>query len=117
MLCFSYRDFRSSTGPNYSPTVTYWNVLVARLAFILIFEHLIFFIVYLIQWFIPDVPKDVQEKIKHERFIDQRERWASKSTQIRLKSAVQSSQVRNEDPTTNHLGGNETYLQRRTNRK
>jgi hypothetical protein len=100
MLCFSYRDFRSSIGPNYSPTVTYWNVLVARLAFILIFEHVIFFIVYLIQWFIPDVPKDVQEKIKHERFLDQRERWSSKTTQERLKSAV-----------------NETSLQRRTNRK
>jgi hypothetical protein len=57
----------------------YWNVTAARLAFIVVFEHVIFFIIYVMQWLVPDVPKSVQDKIAHERSIDQKERWASKS--------------------------------------
>lgn len=62
--------------------MTYWNVLAARLAFIIVFEHLIFFIVYLIQWIVPDVPKKIKEKIDHERFLDQSERWANKDEKL-----------------------------------
>ena len=57
----------------------YWNVTAARLAFIVVFEHLIFFIIYVMQWLVPDVPKSVQDKIARERFIDQQERWSSRS--------------------------------------
>lgn len=73
-----YRDFRESTGPSYAHTLTHWNVLAARLAFIVVFEHLVFFIIYLMQWLVPNVPKKIEEKIKHERFIDQMERWTTK---------------------------------------
>ena len=72
---FSYRDFRATTAPNYEPTLTFWNLLAARLAFVILFEHLLFFIVALIQWLIPDVPKDVENRIKHEQFLDQQARW------------------------------------------
>ena len=57
-FCLSYRDFRESTGPYYSHTAVYWNVVAARLAFIIVFEHVIFFIVYLLQWLVPDPPLD-----------------------------------------------------------
>ncbi|UJR10628.1 hypothetical protein I4U23_014825 [Adineta vaga] len=72
-----YRDFRESVGPSYSQTTLYWNILAARLAFIIIFEHCIFFIIYIMQWLVANVPKNVQNKIDRERFIDQRERWTS----------------------------------------
>lgn len=87
-LLNSYRDFRNSTGPNYDQTVVYWNVTSARLAFIIVFEHVIFFIIYLMQWLVPDVPKYIQNKIDHERYIDQRERWSSKFTEDNLKEAM-----------------------------
>jgi hypothetical protein len=28
------------------------------------------------QWLVPDVPQKIQDKIDHERYIDQCERWA-----------------------------------------
>ncbi|CAM4780489.1 unnamed protein product [Rotaria magnacalcarata] len=63
--------------PYYSERIVYWNVLAARLAFIIVFEHIIYVIVYSIQWLTPDVPKKIQCKIIHERVFDQRERWTS----------------------------------------
>ncbi|CAF0770703.1 unnamed protein product [Adineta steineri] len=86
-----YRDFRSEDGPLYSQTSEYWNVTAARLAFIIVFEHVIFFIIYLMDWLVPDVPKSIQNKINHERYIDQRERWASKLSEDHLKHAVEIS--------------------------
>lgn len=38
-----------------------------------------------------DVPQSIQDKIDHERFIDQRERWASKTTADNFKDAVVAS--------------------------
>jgi hypothetical protein len=71
----------------------YWNVTAARLAFIIVFEHVIFFAIYLMQWLVPDVPQKIQNNIDHERYIDQRERWASKTTADCLKTAVISSEA------------------------
>ena len=93
LLFASYRDFRDPTEPSFSQTLTYWNVTAARLAFIIVFEHVIFFAVYLMQWLVPDVPRTIQNKIDHERYIDQRERWASKTTADHLKTAVISSEA------------------------
>ena len=66
----------------------YWNITAARLAFIIVFEHVIFFIVYVMQWLVPDVPRTIQDKIDHERYIDQRERWSSKRSEDTFKDAV-----------------------------
>lgn len=93
LLFDSYRDFREPTEPLFSQTAVYWNVTAARLAFILIFEHVIFFAIYLMQWLVPDVPQKIQNNIDHERYIDQRERWASKTTADCLKTAVISSEA------------------------
>ena len=76
-MYYSYLDFRDSTGPSYSERTVYWNVLAARLAFIIVFEHIIYVTVYLIQWLIPEVPKQIQGKITHGRVFDQLERWTS----------------------------------------
>lgn len=89
----SYRDFRETTGPLYLQTAVYWNVTAARLAFIIVFEHVIFFIIYLIQWLVSDVPRVIQNKIDHERYIDQRERWGSKTTEDHLKTVAISSEA------------------------
>lgn len=56
------------------------------------------------QWLVPDVPKKIQNKIDHERYIDQRERWKSKSNEDHLKTAVISTEAiaRLMRPGTNH---------------
>lgn len=82
-----YRDFREQAQP-YEQTSLYWNITAARLAFIIVFEHVIFFIVYVMQWLVPDVPRKIQDKIDHERYIDQRERWSSKRSDDTFKDAV-----------------------------
>ena len=45
------------------------------------------------QWLVSDVPTIIQNKIDHERFIDQRERWSSKTTMAHFKDAVIASQA------------------------
>jgi CBS domain containing-hemolysin-like protein len=68
-------------------------VTTARLAFIIAFEHSIFFMVYLMKWLVQDIPKDIANKIKHERYIDQRERWSSKATEDDLAKAAASAAI------------------------
>jgi hypothetical protein len=89
---FSYRDFRASVSP-YDETITYWNVLTARLSFIIVFEHVVFFTIYLLQWLVPDVPKKIRDKIEHERYIDQRERWANRTPQEQFNSVITASEA------------------------
>lgn len=49
-----YRGLRDSNGDY---TKLFYEVLAAKLGFVLIFEHVVFFIKVLIQWAIPDEPK------------------------------------------------------------
>jgi hypothetical protein len=94
----------------------YWNITAARLAFIIVFEHIIFFIVYLMEWLVPDIPKTIQNKIDHERYIDQRERWASKATEDHIKDAVVISEaltkmMRHANEKTNHPGNGKEQVE------
>jgi hypothetical protein len=89
---YRYRDFRASVYP-YDHTTIYWNVLAARLGFIVVFEHLVFFVIYLLQWLVPDVPKTIQDKIDHERYIDQCERWANRTSEQQLSNVVTVSEA------------------------
>jgi len=54
---------------------------------------MIFFLIYLIAWLVPDVPKKIQNKIDHERFIDQRERWTSRTNEKNFKDAIIASEA------------------------
>jgi hypothetical protein len=45
------------------------------------------------QWLIPDVPEKIQDQIDHQRFIDQRERWARLATDHDLNIAVTTTQA------------------------
>ncbi|ELW47262.1 Anoctamin-3 [Tupaia chinensis] len=60
-----YRDYR---GPPWSSkpcefTLQYWHILAACLAFIIVFEHLVFGIKSFIVYLIPDVPKGLYDRI------------------------------------------------------
>lgn len=75
---FGYRDFRESTGPNYEYTSLHWHIIAARLAFMIVFENLIYFFVYLIQSIIPDVSSKTQEGIDRQRYYQNSAKDAAK---------------------------------------
>ncbi|XP_041442194.1 anoctamin-4 isoform X3 [Xenopus laevis] len=65
-----YRDLPSAPEP-YAYTLQFWHVLAARLAFIIVFEHLVFFIKHLISYLIPDLPKDLRDRMRREKYLIQ----------------------------------------------
>ncbi|NXT49923.1 ANO7 protein, partial [Pluvianellus socialis] len=61
-----YRAFRDQDG---NLTLTYWQLLAIRLGFIIVFEHVVFFIGHVIAWLVPDIPESVEVKVKRERYL------------------------------------------------
>ncbi|KAK1900613.1 Anoctamin-7 [Dissostichus eleginoides] len=61
-----YLDLRDEEG-HYLPE--YYHLLAIRLAFVIVFEHVVFFIGRMIDLMVPDVPEDVEMKIKREHYL------------------------------------------------
>ncbi|KAK2151235.1 hypothetical protein LSH36_371g01026, partial [Paralvinella palmiformis] len=89
-----YQDFRDANGDF---TKFYWQLLVVRLAFVIVFEHVVFFICRLIDILVPDVPTSLQLKIKRERYLAKQ---ALTDTDTILKIARGDEEEDNE-PTSN----------------
>uniref|UniRef100_A0A8D3AMX9 Anoctamin n=1 Tax=Scophthalmus maximus TaxID=52904 RepID=A0A8D3AMX9_SCOMX len=68
-----YRDYRYPSGheKQYSHTMQFWHILAAKLAFIIIMEHVVFLVKFFVAWMIPDVPSDVRARVKRERYLVQ----------------------------------------------
>ncbi|XP_017578355.1 anoctamin-5 isoform X2 [Pygocentrus nattereri] len=68
-----YRDYRYPPGHEheYSHTMQFWHILAAKMAFIIIMEHVVFVVKFFVAWLIPDVPSDVQARVKRERYLVQ----------------------------------------------
>uniref|UniRef100_A0A3Q3J6H7 Anoctamin n=1 Tax=Monopterus albus TaxID=43700 RepID=A0A3Q3J6H7_MONAL len=68
-----YRDFRYPPGHErqYTHTMQFWHILAAKLAFIIIMEHVVFSVKFFVAWMIPDVPSDVRARVKRERYLVQ----------------------------------------------
>ncbi|XP_069564320.1 anoctamin-5 isoform X1 [Brachyistius frenatus] len=69
----SYRDYRYPPGHDkqYSHTMQFWHILAAKLAFIIIMEHVVFLVKFFVAWMIPDVPSEVRARVKRERYLVQ----------------------------------------------
>ncbi|XP_022672053.1 anoctamin-7-like isoform X3 [Varroa destructor] len=61
-----YKDFRDLEG-NLTPF--YWRLMVARLTFVLVFEHVVFIICRVIDGLVPDVPHDITVQVRRERYL------------------------------------------------
>ncbi|KAM4589435.1 anoctamin-7 isoform 1-T1 [Fundulus diaphanus] len=61
-----YRGFRDEKG-DYLPE--YFHLLAIRLSFIIIFEHVVFFVGRLIDLMVPDIPEEVEMKMKREHYM------------------------------------------------
>uniref|UniRef100_A0A8C5HQC9 Anoctamin n=1 Tax=Gouania willdenowi TaxID=441366 RepID=A0A8C5HQC9_GOUWI len=68
-----YRDYREppDSAEPYAYTLQFWHVLAARLAFIIVFEHMVFAIKTLIAYLIPDLPKDLRDRMRREKYLIQ----------------------------------------------
>lgn len=66
-----YRGYRmayNDTEP-YGLSPVYWHVFAARLAFVVIFEHLVFVITAFMQFLIPDVPRELKTQMQREQLL------------------------------------------------
>lgn len=72
-LFFRYRDFRHPPGHprQYEFNVYYWHVIAAKMAFIIVVEHIVYFTKFILSYMIPDVPYAVKEQIKREKYLTQ----------------------------------------------
>nr|XP_019567227.1 PREDICTED: anoctamin-7 [Rhinolophus sinicus] len=61
-----YRAFREDDG-RYS--WTYWHLLAIRLAFVIVFEHVVFTISHVLDLLVPDIPESVEVKVKREYYL------------------------------------------------
>ncbi|XP_058065687.1 anoctamin-4 [Anopheles bellator] len=66
-----YRGYRN--GPDaseqYGLSPHYWHVFAARLAFVVIFEHIVFVLTGIMQFIIPDIPIEVKTQMQREQLL------------------------------------------------
>uniref|UniRef100_A0A8C9YF41 Anoctamin n=1 Tax=Sander lucioperca TaxID=283035 RepID=A0A8C9YF41_SANLU len=86
-----YRDYRNPPGhtKQYSHTMQFWHILAAKMAFIIIMEHVVFMVKFFVAWMIPDVPSDVKARFKRERYLIQ-EYLKNKENVLTVSDLIQS---------------------------
>ncbi|NXO82485.1 ANO6 protein, partial [Sitta europaea] len=69
-----YRDLRYPPGHQhqYEHNIYYWHVIAAKLAFIIVMEHVIYFVKFVISYVIPDVSEKTKSKVKREKYLTQK---------------------------------------------
>ncbi|XP_052550032.1 anoctamin-9 isoform X3 [Tympanuchus pallidicinctus] len=65
-----YRDYRNDE--DYSYTVQFWHVFAARLAFLILFEHVALCVKLIAAWYVPDVPLSVKNHLLDEKHYNLR---------------------------------------------
>ncbi|XP_067860676.1 anoctamin-2b [Heptranchias perlo] len=66
-----YKDYREPSWSDhaYDYSKQYWAILAARLVFVIIFQNLVMFLSEVLDWLIPDIPKDISERMKKEKTL------------------------------------------------
>ncbi|NWU71551.1 ANO9 protein, partial [Pterocles burchelli] len=70
-----YRDYRNAD--DYSYTVQFWHIFAARLAFLILFEHVALCVKLIAAWYVPDVPQAVKNTFLERKHSNLRKelRW------------------------------------------
>lgn len=65
-----YAEFRNPPDDphKYKRPLIYWHILAARLAFIVVYQNLVSFIVTVVEWTIPDISRKLNDRIKREAY-------------------------------------------------
>ncbi|XP_070685237.1 anoctamin-7 [Pempheris klunzingeri] len=61
-----YRGYRDTDGEHLPE---YYHLLAIRLTFVIVFEHVVFFVGRLIDLMVPDIPEEVEMKMKREHYM------------------------------------------------
>ena len=67
-LYFRYPGY-FDMNPPYKQNKHYWHVIAARLAFVFVFQFSVYLITNFIAWAVPDVPKDLDLKVRREKHL------------------------------------------------
>ncbi|XP_044058924.1 anoctamin-7 [Siniperca chuatsi] len=89
-----YRGFRDEDG-EYLPE--YFHLLAIQLSFVIVFEHVVFCIGRLIDLMVPDIPEEVEMKMKREHYMAKEalaENQSLGTTMIPSEKDVMSSNLR-----------------------
>ncbi|XP_031702256.1 anoctamin-5-like isoform X1 [Anarrhichthys ocellatus] len=81
-----YRDYRYPPGhqKEYTHTMQFWHILAAKMAFIIIMEHVVFVVKFFVAWMIPDIPSGVKARFKEERYRIQEELHTYEVKRVKL---------------------------------
>ncbi|ENN78777.1 hypothetical protein YQE_04764, partial [Dendroctonus ponderosae] len=65
-----YAEFRNPPDDphKYKRPLIYWHILAVRLAFIVVYQNLVSFIVTVVEWTIPDISRKLNDRIKREAY-------------------------------------------------
>ncbi|XP_028286458.1 anoctamin-1 isoform X2 [Parambassis ranga] len=66
-----YKDYREppwSSTP-YEISKEFWTVLAVRLAFVIVFQNVVMLMSDIVDWLIPDIPKDISLQIHKEKIL------------------------------------------------
>ena len=61
-----YKGYYNNYYP-YNRSTEYWNILAARLAFVFVFQFVVYAIASFIAWIVPDTPEELEYKMKREK--------------------------------------------------
>ncbi|XP_069760569.1 anoctamin-4-like isoform X3 [Narcine bancroftii] len=92
-LGYPYRDYREPPNSKhpYTYTIQFWHVLAARLAFIIVFEHLVFSIKTLIAYMIPDLPKNLRDRMRREKYLIQEMMYEAELERLQKERSARKS--------------------------
>ncbi|XP_041053392.1 anoctamin-1a isoform X2 [Carcharodon carcharias] len=114
-----YKDYREppwSSQP-YDLSKEFWSVLAARLAFVIIFQNLVMFMSDFVDWLIPDIPKEISERMSKEKsllvdlFLKEEQtklhivEVLSSQEKERKEENIEESPKENEEPVENCMDG------------
>ncbi|XP_069950373.1 anoctamin-4-like isoform X2 [Cherax quadricarinatus] len=96
-----YRAYRNNPDDKnpYGFTIQFWHVFTARLAFILIFEHVVFMLTGAVAMAIPDVPVEVKNQMIREKKVEKETLFEKEKSRIRNERRVHQISI----PSDEHL--------------
>ncbi|XP_060796914.1 anoctamin-1a isoform X2 [Neoarius graeffei] len=66
-----YKDYRDAPWSDtpYEQSRAFWNILAARLAFVIVFQNVVMLMSDFVDWIIPDIPKDISLQMHKEKNV------------------------------------------------
>ncbi|XP_064081291.1 anoctamin-5-like isoform X3 [Macrobrachium nipponense] len=89
----AYRNDPTEHDP-YEFNLQFWHIATARLSFIIIFEHVVFFLTGVLSLLIPDIPVEVRNQMKREKKVEKETLFENEMRKIRQERQGRQSIVK-----------------------